>query len=149
MFHELNYALSLLLVLVVSVSPLEMPSLPSSPHTSAYGSPTKTSPIHFHSDPPFLYPHEPVGGVGRQRLSSYYTNVSPPRRVKNARTSNQILSNIHSELVASGSPLDVKELYESFEFFLRTRKRLFGAAKKVSPLPLLTYLPNPHPSSPE
>ncbi|GMI44109.1 hypothetical protein TrCOL_g9249 [Triparma columacea] len=117
-----------------------MPSS-ASPHTSSYGSPGSTSPTHFHSDPSFLYPHEPGGKLGRQRLSSYYSSElmnTLPEKVKSPKTTKQILSNIHLELTASEVPLDVKELYESFEFFLRTRKRLFGAAKRgpSPPLPI-------------
>jgi hypothetical protein len=129
-----------LLVLETAVYALQMPSS-ASPHTSSYGSPGSTSPTHFHSDPSFLYPHEPGGKIGRQRLSSYYSSElmnTLPEKVKSPKTTKQILTNIHLELTASEVPLDVKELYESFEFFLRTRKRLFGAAKRgpSPPLPI-------------
>eukprot|EP00520_Triparma_pacifica_P016249 CAMPEP_0118652230 /NCGR_PEP_ID=MMETSP0785-20121206/11206_1 /TAXON_ID=91992 /ORGANISM="Bolidomonas pacifica, Strain CCMP 1866" /LENGTH=175 /DNA_ID=CAMNT_0006544731 /DNA_START=42 /DNA_END=566 /DNA_ORIENTATION=+ len=108
-----------------------MPS--HSQHTSSFGPTSTTSPTYFNPDPAFLYKNDVLPkDLGRTRISLVFddeSNVSTSTSTS-PRTTSQFLQAIHSELVKCDAPLDVKELYESYEFFLRTRKRLFGAAKR-------------------
>ena len=50
--------------------------------------------------------------------------------LKQTDCTDRILKSIIDHLAYNNAPVDVKEVAESIEFFLRTRKRLIGAAKK-------------------
>ena len=52
------------------------------------------------------------------------------RPLKQTDCTDRILKSIIDHLAYNNAPVDVKEVAESIEFFLRTRKRLMGAAKK-------------------
>lgn len=54
----------------------------------------------------------------------------PLKPLKGTECTDHILKTIVDHLAYSNAPVDVKEVAESIEFYLRTRKRLFGAAKK-------------------
>ena len=50
--------------------------------------------------------------------------------LKGTECTDQILKTIVDHFAYHDAPIDIKEVAESIEFYLRTRKRLFGAAKK-------------------
>ena len=66
----------------------------------------------------------------RKNQSSPLLPKEPLKPLKGTERTDHILKTIVDHLAYSDAPVDVKEVAESIEFYLRTRKRLFGAAKK-------------------
>ena len=123
---------------------------PSKYHTSDFGA-KQNHPSSYDPTPPFLGPIrlEPLQGtgndgdggpsqrsfhMGRERIQRYYQRhnllgkgtapLTPSSPTK------QKLKAIVDHLAYHNAPVDVKEVCESIEFVLRTRKRLLGAAKQ-------------------
>eukprot|EP00551_Chaetoceros_affinis_P004393 CAMPEP_0203670220 /NCGR_PEP_ID=MMETSP0090-20130426/6369_1 /ASSEMBLY_ACC=CAM_ASM_001088 /TAXON_ID=426623 /ORGANISM="Chaetoceros affinis, Strain CCMP159" /LENGTH=405 /DNA_ID=CAMNT_0050535043 /DNA_START=243 /DNA_END=1457 /DNA_ORIENTATION=+ len=53
-----------------------------------------------------------------------------PKPLRGSECTDNMLQRIIDSFAYHDAPVDVKEVAESIEFYLRTRKRLFGAAKK-------------------
>jgi len=72
--------------------------------------------------------------TGRVRIRHYYERqnlpLSPSKPLKSSAPTKQKLKAIVDHLAYHNAPVDVKEVCESVEFVLRTRKRLLGAAKQ-------------------
>ena len=54
------------------------------------------------------------------------------RQLKVSSSTDTILKTIVDHLAYKGAPVDAKEVAESVEFYLRTGKRLIGAAKRIA-----------------
>ena len=125
-------------------------------HTSDFGA-RQNHPTSYDPSPPFLGPLEleqpwrddaalvtPDStatattsrsfNVGRERIRHYYQRQNlallPPKPLKPSSPTKQKLKAIVDHLAYHNAPVDVKEVCESVEFVLRTRKRLLGAVKQ-------------------
>ena len=78
----------------------------------------------------------------RNRIHHYYrdnealckyldTDNDIPTHITSSTSTNTILKAICDHLARSNAPVDVKEVTESMEFYLRSGKRLIGAAKRI------------------
>lgn len=80
---------------------------------------------------------------GRERIQQYYqrknipfsssvvtTTTTTTKQIDQSAPTKQKLQAIVDHLARSNAPVDVKEVCESMEFVLRTRKRLLGAVKQ-------------------
>lgn len=126
---------------LIAVSALQMPplDLTASRHTSDYTT-KKNHPTSYEESPKFLGPISLPNTIStsenRMRIKNYYENIlnvktipSQPLSPENSRT-DKILKTIVDHFAYHDAPVDVKEIAESMEFYLRTRKRMFGAAAK-------------------
>ena len=118
-------------------------------HTSDFGA-KQNHPSSYDPTPSFLGPirlepqtnHDGDDGtsqrsfhMGRERIQRYYQRHHIPmlangRPLKPSSPTKQKLKAIVAHLAFHNAPVDVKEVCESIEFVLRTRKRLLGAAKQ-------------------
>lgn len=70
------------------------------------------------------------------RIRNYYDQqglsipTKPMKPLSNNASTNTMLQTILDQLAYRNAPVDVKEVAESMEFYLRTRKRLLASAKK-------------------
>lgn len=119
---------------------LNMPSmdLTKSSHTSDFTA-RKNHPTSYESSPKFLGPLPLSKAVStsenRIRIKNYYEHVlnvpiQPEKPLSSNARTDLILKTIIHHFAYHDAPVDVKEISESIEFYLRTRKRLFGAASK-------------------
>lgn len=123
---------------------LEMPPLSSSKHhTSDFGA-RKNHPTTYEESAAFKGPlvlsrsASTSTSENRIRIQNFYLDESnefilpkaPLPPLKNTASTDVILERIVNHFAYNDAPLDVKEVAESVEFYLRTRKRMLGAAKK-------------------
>jgi hypothetical protein len=99
-------------------------------------------PTYYENRPKFLGPlvlsQKDSTSDNRVRIRQYYLDeqngLELPKEAPNALAPNAstdlILKTIVDHFAFHDAPVDAKEVAESIEFFLRTRKRLMGAAKK-------------------
>ena len=126
------------MALALSMPPLE---LSSRRHTSDFSA-RKNHPASYEDNPRFLgplvLPQTESTSDNRTRIKHYYGQDSndlnlPQKELKPLQPSactDLILKTITDHFASNDAPVDVKEMAESIEFYLRTRKRLLGAAKK-------------------
>jgi len=152
MLKPLLFALSLQIfstmtansALALNMPPLE---LSSKRHTSNFSA-RKNHPASYEDSPRFLGPlilsKTESTSDNRTRIKHYYGQDSndltlPRTELKSLQYQHQlqpsactdlILKTITDHFAINDAPVDVKEMAESMEFYLRTRKRLLGAAKK-------------------
>jgi len=139
-------------------SPRNMPPLSSPPAdrhliisatTSDYGV-RKNHPTSYDEDPPFKGPLSllPTSSpdVHRRRVRRHYlddandlilptTSIMSQRQgcqLKVSSSTDAILKAIVDRLAYKDAPVDAKEVAESVEFYLRTGKRLIGAARRIA-----------------
>ena len=114
----------------------------SSTSTSDYSA-RRNHPTAYDDDPAFKGPLvlDDLGtpDAHRQRIRCHYLDDErlslesfdgPPSLDKSTPT-NTILKSIVDHLAQSDAPVDAKEVAESIEFYLRSGKRLLGAARRV------------------
>jgi hypothetical protein len=99
-------------------------------------------PTYYEKTPKFLGPlvlsRKDSTSDNRVRIRQYYMDKQngfelpkePPNALALTASTDLILKTIVDHFAFRDAPVDVKEVAESIEFFLRTRKRLMGAAKK-------------------
>jgi hypothetical protein len=112
--------------------PFPMPKQPSArnPHTSTFGPLPPTHPAAYNPHPTFLGPLDPTK---QSQLASRPPDTrinlilpapsAPPKPCKSPSTSS-ILTAVIDALTFMKAPVDLKELLESTEFYLRTRSRV-------------------------
>ena len=133
--------------IVLLASPRSMPPLNDiSEHitsTSDYSA-RRNHPTAFDDDPAFKGPLR-LDDLGtpdahRQRIRCHYLdderlehslNFDGPSRLDKSTPTKTILKSIVDHLARSNAPVDAKEVAESVEFYLRSGKRLLGAARRV------------------
>eukprot|EP00970_Alexandrium_tamarense_P004969 scaffold808_cov196-Alexandrium_tamarense.AAC.106 len=141
---------TVLIVALFAHNPRNMPPLTNTNerHSSDYGV-RQNHPTSYDDNPPFKGPLRLKDMCSpeyhRRRIRGYYLDdemlrqtltegktgdVSSPKLSASSSTSN-ILKAIVDHLARSDAPVDAKEVAESLEFYLRTGKRLLGAAKRV------------------
>lgn len=153
MFFNFSFPCILLIISIgtsTQTAALSMPPLDKASSTKSYqkegGSKQHTSNFQAKQNHPTSYDDSPAfkGPIilGRSSPTSdchtrlyYYYNENNIRLSKqkalNPRSQTSvILHTIVDHLAYRNAPLDVKEICESVEFYLRTRKRMFGAVKK-------------------
>lgn len=121
-----------------------MPPLQQNHETSAYG-PRRNHPTAFDERPPFKGPlslkNTSSPDLHRHRIKRYYEDHSNslqlptydrPPKLEVSSSSETILKTIVDHLAFSDAPVDAKEVAESVEFYLRSAKRLLGAAKRIA-----------------
>ena len=112
--------------------------------TSDYGA-QKNHPTTYDDDPVFKGPlHLSDKGspdMHRTRIRRYFRDEESaidiqsdidPQVLKPSASTKTILFAVMKHLVQKDAPVDAKECAESFEFYLRTGKRLVGAAKRIA-----------------
>jgi hypothetical protein len=129
-----------------------MPSLQDAPQNigkihskpPAYG-PKQNHPTAYDENPPFKGPlsleNTSSPDLHRHRIKRYYEDPSnklqlptydhPPKLAPSSSTE-KILNAVVDHLAFADAPVDAKEVAESVEFYLRTSKRLLGAAKRLA-----------------
>lgn len=112
--------------------------LTKSSHTSDFTA-RKNHPTSYESSPKFLGPLPLSKAIStsenRIRIKNYYdrvlnVSIRPENPLSSNARTDVILKTIINHFAYHDAPVDVKEMAESIEFYLRTRKRLFGAASK-------------------
>lgn len=112
-------------------------------HTSDFGA-KQNHPTSYDASPSFLGPiklqakeanSQRSYETGRERIQHYYQRqdlalATSTTTTKQSAPTKQKLKAIVDHLARRNAPVDVKEVCESVEFVLRTRKRLLGAAKQ-------------------
>jgi hypothetical protein len=58
-------------------------------------------------------------------------NIKPPIQLSTSASTTTIIKSIVDHLARNDAPVDIKEVAESTEFYLRSGKRLFGAARRI------------------
>jgi len=134
-------------------SPRSMPPLSSNDdvasykqqHKSTYGA-KQNHPTTYDDNPVFKGPLQlqqtESPDLHRNRIHHYYRDNKQlckyldkddniPVHITSSTSTNTILKAICDHLARSNAPVDVKEVTESMEFYLRSGKRLIGAAKRV------------------
>lgn len=123
---------------VAALAALNMPPLDLSKrkHTSDFSA-RKNHPSTYEESPKFLGPltlsATEFTSDNRTRIKHYLGESVPsekPKALAPTSSTNKILSTIIDQFTYNDAPIDVKEMAESIEFYLRTRKRLLGSAKK-------------------
>lgn len=121
-----------------------MPPLQQNHETSAYG-PRRNHPTAFDERPPFKGPLSLENTLSpdlhRHRIKRYYEDPSNslqlptydrPPKLEVSSSTETILKAIVDHLAFADAPVDAKEVAESVEFYLRSAKRLLGAAKRIT-----------------
>jgi hypothetical protein len=124
-------------------------------HTSDFSN-KQNHPTYYDDSPPFkgplvLVPQSSSTSEWHTRIGHYFQHHPPPTRAaaipfsgSTTYTTQTILQTIVSYLAAQYAPIDVKEVAESIEFYLRTRSRLLGTtttnARKESPIQHIVVL---------
>jgi len=134
-------------------SPRSMPPLSSDndvasykqKHKSTYGA-KQNHPTTYDDNPVFKGPLQlqqtESPDLHRNRIHHFYCDNDQlckyldkedniPTRITSSTSTNTILKAICDHLARSNAPVDIKEVTESMEFYLRSGKRLIGAAKRV------------------
>jgi len=121
-----------------------MPLLPQQEQqpspSDAYG-PKRNHPTAYDESPPFKGPlslaRTSSPDIHRQRIQRYYIMkglqlpiCDQPPQLKLSSSTDTILKTIVDHLAHRDAPVDAKEVAESVEFYLRTAKRVLGAAKQ-------------------
>ncbi len=106
--------------------------MPQSTHTSSYGALPPTHPAAFNDDPKFMGPiasdHPAVQNHAlHTRLYEVLPEVKTQPLLCSKRGTKCIISSILDSFVHRRTPIDMKEVLESTEFYLRTRKRILPA----------------------
>ena len=121
-----------------------MPPLKQNHEASAYGK-RRNHPTTFDECPPFKGPLQLENlsspDLHRHRIRRYYEDVSNnlrlptydrPPKLELSSSTDTILKTIVDHLAITDAPVDAKEVAESIEFYLRSAKRLLGAAKRIN-----------------
>eukprot|EP00563_Minutocellus_polymorphus_P002636 CAMPEP_0181047724 /NCGR_PEP_ID=MMETSP1070-20121207/15040_1 /TAXON_ID=265543 /ORGANISM="Minutocellus polymorphus, Strain NH13" /LENGTH=349 /DNA_ID=CAMNT_0023126431 /DNA_START=133 /DNA_END=1179 /DNA_ORIENTATION=- len=141
----------------LAAAPRRMPPLQPSEHRGASSSSDSASdyqytarknhPTAYDEDPPFKGPlrlseasSPEFHRVRIRRHLAYESDENDPRslssgasrQLKATASTETILKAIVDNLAYRDAPVDAKELAESIEFYLRTGKRLLGAAKRIA-----------------
>jgi hypothetical protein len=138
--NMLTRTLAFLLPILFPVFALNMPplDLTKSSHTSDFTA-RKNHPTSYEQSPKFLGPLPLSKAVStsenRVRIKNYFEHVKnvsirPENPLSSNARTDVILKTIVNHFAYHDAPVDVKEMAESIEFYLRTRKRLLGAASK-------------------
>lgn len=107
--------------------------------TSDYGA-RKNHPTTYDDNPPFKGPlrleQQSSPDFHRQRIRGYYqesllSTIDDLPAICPSTPTEKILRSIVDHLARRDAPVDVKEVAESIEFYLRCGKRLIGAARRV------------------
>jgi hypothetical protein len=108
-------------------------------HTSQFQA-RQNHPTSYDDSPAFRGPLKLVRTASTSshhiRIRNYYDQqglvlpMEPVKPLSTEASTNMMLQAILDQLAYRDAPVDVKELAESMEFYLRTRKRLLGAASK-------------------
>ena len=150
-------ALSLIIVFVglpqqgcgLAISPPSsgrMPPLQQNHEAQAYGPRRNGHPTAYDDRPPFKGPlsleSTSSPDLHRHRIKRYYEDPSnslqlpsydrPPKLELSSSKTETILKAIVDHLAFTDAPVDAKEVAESVEFYLRSAKRLLGAAKRLA-----------------
>ena len=113
-------------------------------HAQAYGA-RRNHPTAFDERPPFKGPlsleNLSSPDLHRHRIKRYYEDPSNslqlpkydrPPELEVSSSTEIILKAIVDHLAFTDAPVDAKEVAESVEFYLRSAKRLLGAAKRIN-----------------
>lgn len=136
-------AMALLLSLPTQIWSLDMPPMSdmsaSKRHTSQFQA-KQNHPTSYDDSPAFRGPIKLDRTVSTSsyhvRIRNYYAQqgwdlpTEPLKPLSTKASTKTMLQTIVDQLAYRDAPIDVKELTESIEFYLRTRKRLLGSAGK-------------------
>ncbi len=109
-------------------------------HTSDFSA-RKNHPASYEASPkfrgPLRLPKFMSTSSNRIRIKNFYEESAdltishePIKPLNSSANTDLILKTIMDNFALNDAPVDAKELAESMEFYLRTRKRLLGVAKK-------------------
>ncbi|KAL7488636.1 hypothetical protein ACHAW6_014226 [Cyclotella cf. meneghiniana] len=136
-------------MMALFAAPHNMPPLiqQQPPHSSDYGV-RINHPTSYDDNPSFKGPlvlqEMASSDVHRRRIRGHYlndaklkdtffdeNNIKQPIQLSSNASTTTIIKSIVDHLAKNDAPVDVKEVAESTEFYLRTGKRLLGAARRI------------------